>query len=144
MSYLGQEPTYGNLTPQTLTGFDGVNDTFTLTYPIASPASVLFVLNGVIQHPGIDYKIIEGGVKIKTTTPPAANSTGFLLFLGKKLTVSSYLEKDGDSATGKMTFSFGLNLGSLPSFADDTAAAAGGVSVGDLYRNGSALFIRVS
>lgn len=35
-------------------------------------------------------------------------------------------------------------LSSLGNYADDTAAAAGGVPVGGVYRNGSALMVRVS
>lgn len=35
-------------------------------------------------------------------------------------------------------------IASVPNFADDAAAAAGGVPVGGMYRNGSALMIRVS
>ena len=36
------------------------------------------------------------------------------------------------------------NLSTLPDYANDAAAAAGGLKVGDLYRNGSALMVRVS
>lgn len=36
------------------------------------------------------------------------------------------------------------NPAALPNFADDAAAAAGGLKVGDLYRNGSVLMVRVS
>ena len=32
----------------------------------------------------------------------------------------------------------------LADYADDTAAAAGGVEIGQLYRNGSAVMVRVS
>lgn len=31
----------------------------------------------------------------------------------------------------------------LPNYADDTAAAAGGIAIGQLYRNGSVVMIRV-
>ena len=37
-----------------------------------------------------------------------------------------------------------VTVGSLSSYADDTAAAAGGVPVGGLYRNGSAVMVRVA
>ena len=33
---------------------------------------------------------------------------------------------------------------SLSDYADDTAAASGGVAIGELYRNGSVLMVRVS
>lgn len=35
-------------------------------------------------------------------------------------------------------------VGPLGSYANDAAAASGGVAVGDLYRNGSAVMIRVT
>ena len=37
-----------------------------------------------------------------------------------------------------------IALAGLPNFSNDTAAAAGGVKVGGMYRNGSALMVRVS
>ncbi len=37
-----------------------------------------------------------------------------------------------------------IDLSGLPNFANDTAAAAGGVKVGGMYRNGSVLMVRVS
>lgn len=37
-----------------------------------------------------------------------------------------------------------LGLDSLSDYADDTAAAAGGVAVGGFYRTGSAIKVRVS
>ena len=37
-----------------------------------------------------------------------------------------------------------IDLAGLPNFSNDTAAAAGGVKVGGMYRNGSALMVRVS
>ncbi len=37
-----------------------------------------------------------------------------------------------------------IDLSGLPNFANDTAAAAGGVKVGGMYRNGSAIMVRVS
>jgi hypothetical protein len=35
-------------------------------------------------------------------------------------------------------------LASLPNYLNDTAAAAGGVNIGELYRNGSQVMVRVS
>jgi hypothetical protein len=35
-------------------------------------------------------------------------------------------------------------LGNLQNFADDTAAAAGGIAIGEFYRTGSALKVRVT
>lgn len=38
----------------------------------------------------------------------------------------------------------GISVAGLGDYADDTAAASGGVAVGGLYRNGSILMIRVA
>ena len=40
--------------------------------------------------------------------------------------------------------SFFQRLASLPNYANDAAAAIGGVAIGDLYRNGSVVQIRVT
>ena len=37
-----------------------------------------------------------------------------------------------------------IDLAGLPNFANDAAAATGGVRVGGMYRNGSVLMVRVS
>ena len=37
-----------------------------------------------------------------------------------------------------------IDLAGLPNFANDAAAATGGVPVGGMYRNGSVLMVRVS
>jgi hypothetical protein len=39
---------------------------------------------------------------------------------------------------------FFQRLSNLPNYANDTAAAAGGVKVGELYRNGSQVCVRVA
>lgn len=38
----------------------------------------------------------------------------------------------------------GISLAAVPSYADDAAAAAGGIGVGEIYRNGSVLMIRAA
>jgi hypothetical protein len=45
---------------------------------------------------------------------------------------------------GVRSVAMALQLGNLVNAANDTAAAAAGVSVGELYRNGNVLMIRVS
>lgn len=37
-----------------------------------------------------------------------------------------------------------IDFAALQDFADDTAAAAGGIAIGDLYRTGSIVKVRVS
>ena len=38
----------------------------------------------------------------------------------------------------------GTNLAAGPSYDDDVAAAAGGVAIGELYRNGNFIMVRIS
>jgi hypothetical protein len=54
-----------------------------------------------------------------------------------------------DRATGLVTkdwydFFVNLNIANLKNFADDTAAAAGGIAINGLYRTGSIVKIRVT
>ena len=48
------------------------------------------------------------------------------------------------SVLHKYVNSSNIALGTLGNYANDVAAAAGGVAVGGLYRNGSVLMIRAS
>lgn len=50
--------------------------------------------------------------------------------------------KDADSRLSALEAM--LTLANLHDYADDTAAAAGGVAVGEFYRTGSAIMVRVS
>lgn len=45
---------------------------------------------------------------------------------------------------GSVTPAMMASFASLGNYADDAAAATGGVAVGGLYRNGSVLMVRVS
>jgi hypothetical protein len=54
-----------------------------------------------------------------------------------------------DSVTGLVTkdwydYFVSLSIANLKNFANDAAAAAGGVGIGGLYRNGSVVQIRVT
>ncbi len=48
------------------------------------------------------------------------------------------------TGSGNLTISGKINFANLPAYSDDSSAAAGGVAVGDLYRNGNFVVIRVS
>lgn len=50
----------------------------------------------------------------------------------------------GSGAYWTTTFTQNLRISSLGNYADDTAAAAGGIAVNQVYRNGSVLMIRVT
>lgn len=44
----------------------------------------------------------------------------------------------------RRNFETATDWGALQNFADDTAAAAGGIEIGQLYRNGSQVMVRVA
>ena len=48
------------------------------------------------------------------------------------------------STTGAITTAGNINFTALSDFVDDAAAAAGGIAVGQLYRNGSVVQVRVA
>ena len=101
MAYIGRHPQYGSLESQTLTG-DGSTTDFALNYEVSSSSSILVFVNDVIQQPGVDYSIISGGDVMSFTTAPTNGHTGFIIFLGAKLTVAS---------VGSSTFTSGSATG---------------------------------
>ena len=48
------------------------------------------------------------------------------------------------TGSGTLTVSGRINFANLPAYADDAAAAAGGLAIGDLYRNGGFVIVRIS
>ena len=48
------------------------------------------------------------------------------------------------TGSGTLTVSGRINFANLPAYPDDVAAAAGGLAIGDLYRNGNFVFVRIS
>ena len=91
-------------------------------------------VGGVIQSPGTDYTV--SGSQITFTTAPVASLTCFIVALGQSINV-------GTPSPGTVTPS-SLNLAGLGNYANDTAAASGGVAINGIYRNGSVLQIRVT
>jgi hypothetical protein len=145
MAYIGSAPTVGFVAKlQDITsGFNGSTTTFQLALPPGgsiyyySPGSaqqLIVSLGGVIQSPGTDYTV--NGSQITFTTAPDASLTCFIVALGQSINV-------GTPGPGTVTPST-LNLAGLGNYANDTAAAAGGVAIDGIYRNGSVLQIRVT
>ncbi len=80
----------------------------------------------------------QGLFRINTTNGnlELANACDLLIYSGNFATQVFRV----DGATGAATFA----LAALPNHADDTAAASGGVAVGQLYRNGSIVMVRAA
>jgi len=78
----------------------------------------------------------------------ATRKTGFLIDSGSNTFVEGSFNVSGSSSlTGSLIVSSFTTLASVSSslnFADDTAAAAGGVPLGGLYRNGNFVMIRLT
>ena len=124
-------------------GFNGSATTFQLSVPpgtaqyYVTPGSVnqlLISVGGIIQEPGADFSL--NGSQIVFSTAPAAGLTFFGLMMGDALNVGT--PSDGTVTPSKINFT------GLGNYANDTAAASGGIAVGGLYRNGSIIQIRVS
>jgi hypothetical protein len=91
---------------------------------------------------------------IGTGTSTSLTKTGFLIDSGSNTFIEGTLNVSGSTAmngsqtiTGSLAVSSFTTLASVSSslnFADDTAAAAGGVPLGGLYRNGNFVMIRLT
>jgi len=145
MAYIGSAPTVGFVAKlQDITsGFNGSTTTFQLALPPGgsiyyySPGSaqqLIVSLGGVIQSPGTDYTV--SGSQITFTTAPVASLTCFIVALGQSINVGT----PGPATVTPST----LNLAGLGNYANDAAAASGGVAINGIYRNGSVLQIRVT
>lgn len=88
MAYIGREPVYGSLIKQSLTP-DGSTTDFTLEYYVATAASLLVSVGGVIQSPDSSYSITNSGLTIAFTEAPAADVDVFLIYLGVQSLVNT-------------------------------------------------------
>jgi len=90
----------------------------------------------------------ENILVVGTGTSADNRKTGFLIDSGSNTFVEGSFNVSGSSSlTGSLIVSSFTTLASVSSslnFADDTAAAAGGVPLGGLYRNGNFVMIRLT
>ena len=97
---------------------------------------------------GIRNQSAENIFFVGTGTSTSNRKTGFLIDSGSNTFVEGSLNVSGSTAlTGSLAVSSFTTLASVSSsldFADDTAAAAGGVPLGGLYRNGNFVMIRLT
>ena len=83
MPYIGRGLQLGQHIKQTITTANGVLTAFTMTIN-ASQNSLLVVYGNVIQEPGVSYTVT--GTTITFTSPPAASTSLYIIYLGQELT----------------------------------------------------------
>lgn len=151
MAYLGNQPVLGNWRKlDDISGsFNGATTSFTTSVAgenvTAATVNQLFIsLDGVIQEPGVDFTVTTNTIQF--TTAPASGLSFFGIYAGDSLNLAGVA--DGAVATASLqdgaVTPVKVDFLTLANYADDAAAASGGVAVGDLYRNGSVVQIRVS
>ena len=121
-SYIGKEPTYGVFITQTETG-DGSTVAFTLDATVATTASLIVSVGGVVQQPAVAYNINSAGTTLTFTGAPASSEAIWILFLGQTLVVPQASSANTTMITGESA------LGTTPAANDqfliyDTDAAA--------------------
>lgn len=141
MAYIGTEPIVGQyrVIDSISSSFNGATTTFNLkvsgSFVTAGSAQQLLVsLGGVVQSPGVDYTVSTNSITF--TTPPIVGLSCFMVLMGDTLDIGA--PSDSTVTPSKINFT------SLGNYANDAAAASGGVAVGGLYRNGSVIQIRVT
>jgi len=145
VSYIGNEPTRGQWRKLTdiSPSFNGVTTSFTTSVPPGTSAyyvtagtanQLIISLGGVIQEPGVDYTVSTNTITF--TSAPASGLSFFGVIGGDAVNIGT--PSDGTVVPSKINFS------GLGNYADDAAAATGGVSIGGIYRNGSVVQVRVT
>jgi hypothetical protein len=145
VGYIGNQPVRGQFRKLTdISGsFNGVTTSFTTSVPpgtsqyyvtAGSASQLLISLGGVIQQPDTDYTVSTNTVTF--TTAPAAGLSFFGVLLGDTLNTAT--PSDGTVTPSK------INFAGLGNYANDAAAAVGGVAIGQIYRNGSVVQVRVT
>ena len=83
MAYIGRGHQLGQHIKQTITTANGVLTAFAMDLN-ASQNSLLVVYGNVIQEPGVAYTVT--GTTITFTSPPAASTSLYIVYLGQELT----------------------------------------------------------
>ena len=83
-SYIGKEPTYGVFITQAETG-DGSTVAFTLDATVATTASLIVSVGGVVQQPAVAYNVNSTGTTLTFTGAPESAEPVWILFLGQTL-----------------------------------------------------------
>ena len=83
MAYIGRGLELGQHKKQEITTANGVLDSFPMDLN-ASQNSLLVVYGNVIQEPGVAYTVTN--TTITFTSPPAASTSLYIVYLGQELT----------------------------------------------------------
>jgi len=136
-----------SLNAQYFTG-DGVTTQYSLTGSVSNDYDVLVSFDGLIQKPTYDYTIT--GSILNFTGAPPTNIDGEIRYLMGSTT--GLINGTNVSSSYALTSSYVNTLNQIVilsqvssslNFVNDTTAAAGGVPLGGLYRNGNAIQIRL-
>ena len=110
-SYIGKEPTYGVFITQAETG-DGSTVAFTLDATVATTASLIVSVGGVVQQPAVAYNINSAGTILTFTGAPESSEAIWILFLGQTLVVPQASSANTTMITGESA------LGTAPAAGD--------------------------
>ena len=84
MAYIGRGIELGEFAKTSITTGNGVLTAFNVLKWAVSQNSLLVVYGGVIQEPAVSYTV--SGTTITFTSPPAASTSLYIIYLGKELT----------------------------------------------------------
>jgi len=84
MAYIGRGLDIGEFAKTSITTGNGVLTAFNVLKWAVSQNSLLVVYGGVIQEPGVSYTV--SNTTITFTSPPAASTSLYIIYLGKELT----------------------------------------------------------
>ena len=84
MAYIGRGLEFGEFAKTSITTGNGVLTAFNVLKWAVSQNSLLVVYGGVIQEPGVSYTV--SSTTITFTSPPAASTSLYIIYLGKELT----------------------------------------------------------
>ena len=84
MAYIGRGLDFGEFAKTSITTGNGVLTAFNVLKWAVSQNSLLVVYGGVIQEPAVSYTV--SGTTITFTSPPAASTSLYIIYLGKELT----------------------------------------------------------
>ena len=131
MSYIGEQPRFSDY-PSQLISPNGVLTSFTLSYSVASPASIIVCISGVKQSVGA-YAVTDTTLDFGVgNPPPSGTNTLEIVYLGLKADPSPIQDQTlGTNAimrTNAQTISENLSVGSTVN-----AQSAGPITIADTY-----------
>ena len=123
MGYIGPANTdqFKSMSTQTITG-DGSATTFTLTTSVANSSEIRFVVNNVVQKPGVDYSAT--GTTLSTGSNVLAGSdAAYVVFIGAAVGSQTPSTGSVDHTTISSAFNgMYLNLATVTSTVTITSA----------------------